>query len=125
MNGDPGDDAKQEAEVLTAWLDLSNRETDLKRALKDAEADLDAKAYAKYPELTEAEIQSLVVDDKWLTALDTAIQGEVDRISQVLTARVKKLAERYETPMPQQVRKVAALEQTVNRHLQKMGFSWD
>ena len=125
LNGDPGDDAKQEAEVLTAWLDLSNRETDLKRALKDAEADLDAKAYAKYPELTEAEIQSLVVDDKWLTALDTAIQGEVDRISQVLTARVKKLAERYETPMPQQVRKVAALEQTVNRHLQKMGFSWD
>ena len=118
-------DAKEEAEVLNAWLKLSDRETDLKRALKDAEADLDAKAYAKYPTLTEAEIQTLVVDDKWLAALDAAIHGEMDRISQALTQRVKELAERYETPMPQQARKVADLEQAVNRHLEKMGFSWN
>jgi type I restriction enzyme M protein len=41
------------------------------------------------------------VDDKWLATLDTAIHGEMDRISQALTQRVKELAERYETPMPQ------------------------
>ena len=41
------------------------------------------------------------MDDKWLAALDTAIHGEMDRISQALTQRVKELAERYETPMPQ------------------------
>ena len=123
--GVPDDDAKQEAEVLTAWLDLSNRETDLKRKLKDAEAALDAKAYAKYPKLTEAEIQTLVVDDKWLAALDVAIHGEMDRMSQTLTQRVKELAERYETPMPQQAREVADLELAVNRHLEKMGFTWN
>ena len=43
----------------------------------------------------------LVVDDKWIAALDAAIHGEMDRISQQLTpTRVKELAERYETPLP-------------------------
>jgi type I restriction enzyme M protein len=94
-----------------------------RRALKDAEADLDAKAYAKYPKLTGAEIQTLVVDDKWLAALEAAIHGEMDRISQALTTRVKELAERYEV-MPRLNTNVAELEQTVNRHLERMGFSW-
>ena len=81
--------------------EAQHEEADLKKQLKEAEADLDAKAYAKYPKLTEAEIKTLVVDDKWLAALDAAIHGEMDRISQALTQRVKELAERYETPMPQ------------------------
>jgi hypothetical protein len=92
-------------------------------ALKDAEAALDAKAYAQYPKLTEAEIKTLVVDDKWLAALDTAIHGEMDRISQQLTQRVKELAERYETPMPQLTERVAELEAKVNRHLERMGLN--
>jgi type I restriction enzyme M protein len=49
----------------------------------------------------------------------------MDHISQALTQRVKELAERYETPMPQQVRKVAELEQAVTHNLEKMGFSWN
>ena len=118
-------DAKEEAEVLDNWLGLNNQESDLKRALKEAEAALEANAYAKYPKLTEAEVKTLVVDDKWLAALDTVIHGEMDRISQVLTHRVKELAERYESPMPSQVQKVVDLEQSVNRHLEKMGFSWN
>jgi len=116
--------SKKEATVLNAWLKLSDREAALKRSLKEAEAALDARAYAKYPTLTEAEVQALVVDDKWLAAIDGAIHGEMDSISQALTARVKELAERYETPMPQLACKVADLEQSVNRHLKRMGLSW-
>jgi type I restriction enzyme M protein len=86
--------------------------------------ELDAKACAKYPQLTQAEIQVLVVDDKWLAALETAIHTEMDRISQGLTRRVKELVERYETPMPKMVEQVAELEAKVNRHLERMGFSW-
>ena len=99
-------EAKDEAAVLNEWLKLANEEADLKKTIKEAEAELDAKAYAKYPKLTEAEIKTLVVDDKWLAALDAAIHGEMDRISQALTQRVKELAERYETPMPQMVSRV-------------------
>src|SRR4030066_448440 len=64
-----------ESDVLRAWLDLNNDEADLKKRLKEAEADLDAKPYAHYPKLTEAEIKTLVVDDKWLAALDKEIHG--------------------------------------------------
>jgi type I restriction enzyme M protein len=118
-------DAKEESEVLDAWLKLSDREAALKRAMKDADTDLDAKAYAKYPRLTEAEIQTLVVDDKWLASLEAAIHGEMDSISQTLTARVNELAERYEAPMPALSTKLAELDQTVIRHLKRMGFTWE
>ncbi len=112
----------EEVAVFEEWLALNGEEADLKKRLKDAEAALDALAYAKYPKLTEPEIKALVVEDKWLAALDTAIHGEMDRVSQQLTQRVKELVERYETPLPQMVSRVAELEAKVNRHLQKMGF---
>jgi type I restriction enzyme M protein len=115
--------ADGEADVLNEWLNLNSRETELKRKIKEAETALDAKAYAHYPKLTEAEIQTLVVDDKWLAALDRDIHGEMDRISQALTQRVKELAERYETPMPQMVKSVAQLEAKVTAHLKRMGFT--
>jgi type I restriction enzyme M protein len=54
--------------ILSDWLKLNGEESDLKKRLKDAETALDAKAYATYPKLTESDIQSLVVDDKWLAA---------------------------------------------------------
>jgi type I restriction enzyme M protein len=117
-------EAEDEAAVLDEWLKLANEEADLKKRLKDTEASLDAKAYAQYPKLTEAEIKVLVVDEKWLAAVDIAIHGQMDRVSQALTQRVKELAERYETPMPKQVDTVAQLEAKVNRHLERMGFSW-
>jgi type I restriction enzyme M protein len=74
--------------------------------------------------LKEAEMKTLVVCHKWLFALDAAIHGEMDRISQTLTQRVKELAERYENPMPQMVNHVAELEGVVNQHFRKMGYSW-
>lgn len=117
-------DAKEEAQALNAWMTLCNRQAELKRAFKEAEEKLDALVYAKYPVLSEDEIKRLVVDDKWLAALDAAIHGEVDRISQDLTKRVKELAERYETPLPQQLGRMADMEKKVNSHLERMGFSW-
>ena len=117
-------EAKDEAAVLNDWLKLNADEADLKKRLKEAEAEIDAKAYAHYPKLTEAEIKALVVDDKWLAALYAAIHEEMDSVSQQLTKRVKELAERYEAPMPQLARQAADLEQQVRRHLQRMQFSW-
>jgi type I restriction enzyme M protein len=69
-------------------------------------------------------VKTLVVDDKWLTALDAAIHGEMDRVSQRLTQRVKELAERYETSLPRMTIRVAELESKVNQHLERMGFAW-
>jgi type I restriction enzyme M protein len=117
-------EAKDEADLLNDWLKLNGEETDLKRRLKDAEAHLDAKALAKYLKLSEPEIKTLVVNDKWIAAIDAAIHGEMDRISQALTQRVKELAERYETPLPRMTSRAFDLETKVNQHLKRMGFVW-
>lgn len=124
LEQEPDKDALADLRVLADWLKLNTEEADLKKHLKGAEADLDAKAYAHYPKLTEAEIKSLVVDAKWLAALDEDIHGEMDRISQRLTQRVKELAERYETPLPRMIGRVTELETKVTHHLERMGFAW-
>lgn len=117
-------EAKDEIAVLKQWGDLNTKESDLKKSIKDAEAALDQLAYDKYPELSESDVQSLVVDDKWLAALATAIQGELDRVSQTLTGRIRVLADRYAAPLPHLVEKVAELAAKVDGHLQKMEASW-
>ncbi len=117
-------DARDEAVLLNDWLKLNSEEADLRWRLKEAGAALDSRVYASYPELTKPEIKTLVVDDKWLAALDAVIHGEMDRVSRQLTQRVKELTERYENPLPQMASRMAELEVTVNRHLERMGFTW-
>ncbi|MCE9519746.1 MAG: type I restriction-modification system subunit M [Verrucomicrobia bacterium] len=114
-------DAADERKVLEAYLALSEQESDTGAKLKAAQEALMNKLDAKYPTLTEADIQTLVVDDKWLATLAAAVQGELDRVSQTLTGRIRQLAERYATPLPQLTDEVAMLAARVDGHLKKMG----
>jgi len=118
--GDP--EAKEEEKILKQYLNLLTKEATTKKAIKIAEVALDATLQGFYPTLTEDQIKQRVVDDKWMAIIDKDIHSEMDRISQRLTQRIKELAERYETPLPQQTAQVAELEQTVTGHLEKMGF---
>ncbi|NQT92720.1 MAG: N-6 DNA methylase, partial [Lentisphaerae bacterium] len=121
IKGDP--EAKPEATILRRWQKLNATETDLKRKIKDTEAELDALAYAKYPELAESEIKTLVVGDKWLATLDNTVRGEIDRVSQRLAQRIRELAERYAAPLPELTTRTRDLEDKVSEHLCKMGFA--
>jgi len=123
IQNDP--DAKEEIGVLKFYLKLLTRQTDTNKKIKDATAELDKKVYDRYPILTEDEIKTLVVDDKWIATIETAIKTEMDRISQGLAQRIRELAERYETPLPKQADDVKELESRVNAHLEKMGFVWN
>ena len=113
-----------EIEVLEEWLSCSTKEADLKKQVKDLESALDAKALAQYAKLSEADVKTLVVDDKWLATIDTDIHGEMDRISQTLTQRVKELAERYDKPLSVLAEQADAMESKVRAHLERMGFAW-
>jgi type I restriction enzyme M protein len=118
-------DAKEERKVLNDYLNLIEKESAASKKVRDVQRTLDAKVASQYARLNENEIKTLVVDDKWLAVIDAAIHGEMDRINQALTRRVKEIAERYETPLPQMVGHVAELEAKVNSHLERMGFSWN
>ncbi|MDP2261782.1 MAG: type I restriction-modification system subunit M [Hydrogenophaga sp.] len=118
-------DSADDAVVLQQWLDLKEEETQLKKRLDELEALVDRQAYEHYPRLKEAEIKTLVVDDKWLGALDAAVRGELDRITQRLTQRVKELADRYEAPLPTMAKRADELQARVDAHLARMGFAWN
>lgn len=109
--------------VLENYLGVCDDLATTAKALKEAQASLDAGLLEKYPALTEADIKQLTVEDKWIATLEQAVGSEMQRISQRLTQRIKELAERYETPLPQIVNEVKDWEEKVNKHLEKMGFS--
>ena len=114
----------EDIRILGRYRDALERTAVLKKARKEAEAELDALAYAKYPKLTEAEVKSLVVEDKWMGSLDRLIHREMDRIGQGLTHRIRDLAERYELPLPDLIKDASEMEARVNGHLESMGFAW-
>ncbi|HXI24661.1 MAG TPA: hypothetical protein VNG71_12420, partial [Pyrinomonadaceae bacterium] len=95
------------------------------KQVKESQKALDALVAAKYPKLTADEIKTLVVDDKWLARLADDVQGELDRVSQALTGRIRQLAERYARPLPKLIREVATLAARVDEHLKKMGAVWN
>lgn len=112
----------QEQQLLNAYLTLIEQESVANKKVKDAQKQLDAKVAAQYAKLSEGDIKTLVVDDKWLTTLAADVQTELDRVSQALTGRIKQLAERYAEPLPQLAAEVVTLTTKVNEHLKKMGF---
>ena len=117
-------DYEEERAALEAYAALLDQQANVRAELKLAEDALQAKLAAKYLELTEDDIKTLTVDDKWLANIRTAVQEELDRVSQSLTVRIRQLAERYFTPLPELEREVAALAVRVEGHLKKMGASW-
>lgn len=114
-------DGLEEREKLREYLELTQDETDANTKLKSAQETLMARVAVRYGTLAEADIQTLVVNDKWLATLAAAVQGELDRVSQTLTGRIRQLAERYATPLPQLIDEVALLAAKVDGHLRKMG----
>lgn len=118
---DSADDADEFA-MLTKYLSLFEKETNTKKAIKDAENELERKVLTKYPTFTVEELKTLVVERKWMDELSSRVLGEIDRLSHMLSGRVKELAERYAEPMPGIAEDVEALTKKVEGHLVKMGF---
>ena len=110
---------------MEEYLGLIENESAASKKVKDAQKVLAAEVAEKYGELTEDEIKTLVVDDKWLAALAEAVQSELNRVSQALTSRIQQLAERYATPLPKLTEQVDALSAGVDRHLKKIGAVWN
>jgi type I restriction enzyme M protein len=118
-------EAKEETEILKQWITLDAKQAELKADIKKQEEALDKKAYEKYPQLTETEVQSILIEHKWMPAIEVTVKTEMDRISQQLTGRVKELIERYDTPLPSLELALSEVEAKVNAHLKKMGFAWN
>lgn len=125
--GDAPDDDEEvkEVEMIQKWLGLNEQKSNLDSDVKVARADLDEKVLRKYPTLSEDEVKVLVVEDKWLAQVEADIHSELDRVSQRLTGRIKQLADRYATPLPELQVHAEAQRQKVETHLKRMGYTWN
>ena len=71
IDGEPESDDERDA--LTRCLALIEAESDAAKAVDEAQAVLNEQVLARYSKLTEAEVKTLVVEDKWFASLRASI----------------------------------------------------
>jgi len=118
-----GESEPDEVKLLKRVAKLMEAETAAKKTLKEAEDALTEATLKKYPELTEDEIRSLVVHDKWLADIADVIEAEIEARTEQLTARVRVLTARYGHTLPDMEVAINHLSQKVAAHLEAMGFA--
>jgi type I restriction enzyme M protein len=92
-------------------------------AAKKLAKDLDEKVIAKYGKLTEDEVKQMVVDDKWIGAVEAVVEAELSRVAGLLVSRLQQLQRRYGTTAPALEASVSDLSTRVQRHLKSMGLA--
>ena len=74
----------EESNALKHCLSLFDAKSKSERAVKNEQLELDQRVLAHYATLTETEIKQLVIDDKWFASIQSAIEGEIQRVIQAL-----------------------------------------
>ena len=117
------DASNDERQILEQCLSLIEAESKASKAAKAAQAALDSQVLERYATLSEDEIKTLVVQDKWLANIRAAIETEVHHLTQSLAARIRQIAERYARPLPELEQDVEAFSRKVEQHLARMGVA--
>lgn len=116
------DDAEELA-VLEQYLEIADSESAVGRKIKAAEATLEKKLLEKYGELTEDDVKSLVVDDKWMATISGSVASKLSDISQLLSSRIAELGDRYGHKLSSITESVQALSLRFSSHLKQMGLA--
>ena len=110
-------------DALARCLSHLADESALAKTVRTVQARLDEQVLDHDAALTEPEIKTLVVEDKRLASIRTAIEDELQRVTQRLAGRVRVLEERYARPLPKLEQDVAKFSAKVEGHLKRMGLS--
>jgi type I restriction enzyme M protein len=113
-----------DGEAVAAYqqaLDLLKAEADAKKSAKDAQAALDSATLKQYGELTEADVQTLVLEAKWAATIVSRVSAEVETMTLALVGRIQELGARYAETVGALNADLAELESRVHAHLVAMG----
>jgi type I restriction enzyme M protein len=116
-------DDKETTQCARAAIELLQAEAAAKQAAKEAQAALDTATLMKYGDLTETDVQTLVLDDKWAATIRNRVLGEVNALTLDLVARIQQLGERYAETAGALDAELERLEATVDGHLATMGVT--
>lgn len=112
-----------EIDALVHVVGLFKAETAAKKAAKDARLALDHQTLKQYTLLSTADIQSLVIDDKWGDRVAGGLHAELGALIQKLVQRLKLLGARYEQTVGDLDAEVESLSEKVAAHLAAMGIA--
>ncbi|MDV8128517.1 type I restriction-modification system subunit M [Rhodococcus sp. IEGM 1304] len=112
---------RDEIKALENLINLYNSEAAAKKAVKEAQADLDRATLTKYGSLAEEDIKQLVLDAKWHATICHRIAEEVNALTLELVARIQQLGERYAETLDALDDELKRLEARVTSNLADMG----
>jgi type I restriction enzyme M protein len=112
-----------EVNALQHAIALYEADSAARKAAKDAQAELDTATLKKYGDLSEADIQTLVLDDKWAATIRNRVVAEVNALTLDLVARIHQLGVRYAETVGDLDAELERLEAKVAAHLAAMGIA--
>ncbi|MEU5902203.1 type I restriction-modification system subunit M [Streptomyces venezuelae] len=115
-----GADADEVA-ALSHLIKLYNAEAVAKKTAKEAEAALSLATLKKYGDLTERDVQALVLDAKWQFTVTARVTSEAEALTLVLVNRIQQLGDRYAETLGEIDSECAEFESRVAGHLADMG----
>lgn len=113
---------QDEIEALERVIKLYDSEAAAKKAVKEAQAALDLVTLQKYGSLTDEDVLSLVLDDKWQATIERRVADQVNSLTLALVARIQQLGERYDETLGDLDTRLNQLESRVVDHLTRMGI---
>ena len=112
-----------EIEALKHVIELFKDETAAKKAAKEAQQKLDASTLKKYGDLSEADMQTLVLDDKWHGTVAQGVVDELQSVVDALSSRVRDLGARYAETVGELEAQLERLSVLVDAHLAALGVT--
>jgi type I restriction enzyme M protein len=116
------DSDPDEITALEWAMSLFKAESAAKKAAKEARAALDLATLNKYGDLSEAEVKTLVLDDKWKATVSIRVESVLNSLVLQLVARIQELGERYGETLSGLESSVDDLTSKVLGHLEEMGI---
>lgn len=113
---------QDEIEALEQLIQLYDAEAAAKKSVKEAQAELDRTVLEEYSSLSEGDVKSLLLDEKWLKTIRRRIEGVVASLAHSLVARIQQLVERYSATLAEIDLELASIRTEITDYLSDMGI---
>lgn len=112
----------KERGTLTRCLALIEAEEKMTKAANAGKAMLDQKALSQYALLTDSEIKTLVIEDKWFAEIGAAIDHLVEDLAVSMTQQIRDIMERYGQALSAIEQEVEVLTFKVKNNLKELAL---